>query len=380
MSTPYKTVLTAILLYGRSQLSLAEDLDHSFRAERHTAASGTLYASSGFATDNDDLVTALLVDSQGHVWVGTYSGLAVYDGNSWETRSFPLESTDPFTAIALPILGVSTCGPDMLVEGSHGTIWLGGRCGVWRYMQSTFERVADSPGEPILDMAVDRQGALWVVGRQNAYKYKEATWTTVLCPYVGKPRSSEAPGLVGIVIDADQHVWVGATAYGVAEGPWVSRGAVWVVDQATKQRSSGPPMVPVYEFDQQHWHAHGPPQGLNVRWARPVLAKDGQVRLITPKGEYMYETDTWTPTGNEDVADCGRWSLREHRRGISSFCELLYVDGLRKIAVHPIDVNTGGVAFNTLEQLPLLHLIQDGKRKCVWLGTSHGLYRVWRAR
>jgi ligand-binding sensor domain-containing protein len=65
----------------------------------------------------DETIAALLIGSQGDVWVGYSQGLLHYDGETWER----IERETPFSAI------------NALAEDQQGRIWVGGQNGLGVY-------------------------------------------------------------------------------------------------------------------------------------------------------------------------------------------------------------------------------------------------------
>jgi ligand-binding sensor domain-containing protein len=232
----------------------------------------------------------------------------------------------------------------------------------------------------MLAMAVDRIGGLWVVKKSRVYRFDGQAWTTVLCPYIGKPKSHEAPGLHGIAIQTNGNVWIGGTVYGELRKPWEHEDSIWIVDQEQQNWKDGPPMAPLFKFDGNGWRAFGPSHGLNIKWSIPELDEQGRITIKTSKGYYTRQGETWKSVKEADVIADKRWVLRERKRGLlKGYSQLLFRDGERFVEVRPTGHKTGEVSDVGSEQLASLHLVEDRERGCVWLGTLHGLYRIWRA-
>ena len=350
----------------------------SFNYKRYVAQSGELYNSSKSDSYYDDHVNTIFVDSSNRVWVGTASGLAVYDGKEWVSRTFAVSGMNIFVRTALRLLGISNCGPDEIAEGPTGTVWLCGSCGLWRFHDGQYEKIESAPRGLYSGMAIDKQGAVWIATRENVQKYDGKTWTTVLCPYIGKPKSSEAAGLIGIVVDSNGSIWVGGTVYGKPNQPWEHDGPIWVVDQKRKKRNDGPPMAPLFEFNRVLWRAFGTTHGLEIRQVFPELNQQGQIVARTSRGYFLREGDTWKPANNIDAFPNKRWILREREQGRSSSgSELLFRDIEHLVEVQPKEVETGEVLDLQSARWLSLELAEDLTRNCIWLGTWHGLYRIW---
>jgi hypothetical protein len=139
-------------------------------------------------------------------------------------------------------------------------------------------------------------------------------------------------------------------------------------------------MAPLFEFDGRYWKAFGPRHGLNLKkyeWAIPELDELGRIRVRTPRGSYVLDGETWEAITKPEVK---QWVLRERRSWFTRGSELLYRDGENLIEVRATDHETGEVLDIRSEQRVMLHLVEDRYRGCVWLGTWHGLYRIWRDR
>jgi ligand-binding sensor domain-containing protein len=393
---PLYAAITSVLLAMNASVWCGEQatnfIQDRFKFEYFCSGDGSLYRSPGLKTNQDDHVTAIEIDSSDNVWVGTQTGLAIYNSNKWTTRTFAMTGAPSALRAVIKVLGIDQNGPWQIVEGSSGTIWLRGLFGVFRFSNGTYEELgAEAAGTQ--PMAVDRNGALWVIDRFRVLRYDGRAWNTVLCPFIGKPRSVSASGFNNIVVETNGNIWIGATTYGELREPWEHEGLVWVVNQERRERDGGPPMAPLFMFDGKRWVAFGPAQGLSVfhsindsdagrgtarGWASPQANGEGRVIVRTPNGYYIRDGDTWRPA-NDTESDAGkRWILQERNRGLlRGYSELLYRDGQHWVEVQPADARTGEILDIRSEQLAGLHIVEDRGRDCVWLGTSHGLYRIW---
>jgi hypothetical protein len=284
----------------------------------------------------------------------------------------------------------TTCGPSHIEEGPKGTVWLGGNFGVWRFRGGTYEEVS-SKIAGMNSMAADRDGNLWVVDRFRVFRYDGKSWSMVLCPYVGRPASSEATGFGGVVIETNGIVWIGATAYRGMEAPLEHESLIWIVDQDHKARAGGPPMAPLFEFDGSRWRAFGSQDGLDAfytgregsaargtprGWAAPHLNHAGELTVATPNGHYRRDGESWKPVAVPDLSASRRWILRKHGRS-GDYGELLYGDGDRLVKVQATSDRTGEVLELKSDSFASLQVAEDPARNCIWLGTWHGLYRIW---
>lgn len=347
----------------------------TFKCNSFNTANGALYRSTGGNRDYDDDVISVFADSKGWVWAGTVTGLAVYDGKRWTSRTFQATRLPPGASTFLNSFQITESGPESIVEGPPGTIWFGGPCGIWQFRDDHYTEIGSvSQIGYIHAMAVDQNGSLWVVDKSSVQRYEDETWSTVLCPYIGKPASYEAPGLRGIAIETTGNVWIGGTVYGVPKEPWEHEGSIWAVDQGRKKRNGGPPMAPLFRFDGKIWRAFGPPYGLDVKWANPELDQQGRIRAATPKGYFMFDGRTWERLTKEpDVTVGKRWILKERASG---YAELLFREGERLVEVRPTDNRTGEVLDVRSQHIRSFSVAEDRNTGCLWLGTSHGLYKI----
>ena len=136
-----------------------------------------------------NVATVLHEDASGALWVGTRSGLARYDGSTFE----------PFTEV-LPddrIHGI--------VEGPDGTLWIGTPGGVFSYADSSFTPLAPDRIPDVSDRALAMQeDTLWIGARNGVYRYHDDTLRAVV-------DSAAAPrGLVRTIVPGrNGGVWMG---------------------------------------------------------------------------------------------------------------------------------------------------------------------------
>ena len=110
----------------------------------------------------DTLVTDLLVDRRGELWVATAQGVYRFDDGAWADLREGLPDT------------VAT----VLAEGGDGRIWAGTGSGLFRYEGPGWQRVPMSPWRlqswkdpnAIQDLYVDAEGRMWVGTAGGLYR------------------------------------------------------------------------------------------------------------------------------------------------------------------------------------------------------------------
>ena len=138
-------------------------------------------------------------------------------------------------------------------------------------------------------------------------------------------------------------------------------------------------MAPLYMYDGVRWMAFGAEAGLKAKSARPVTPAPGRILAWTPNGYYVRAKERWSKLGSQpDFLTGQHWSLSERKRGfLSGYAKLTFRLGDQKIEVHPVNPESGETLNLDSEQLALLRVAEDKRRSCLWLGTRHGLYRIW---
>src|SRR5262245_52912707 len=96
-------------------------------------------------TTDDDLpingIRCLEQTRDGYLWLGTYYGLARFDGNRFRTF-------DRFTVPEMPSETITS-----LAEDTQGALWVGTTDGLLRYQRGKFRRYAEADGLPDVRVA-----------------------------------------------------------------------------------------------------------------------------------------------------------------------------------------------------------------------------------
>lgn len=138
-------------------------------------------------------VTAVVQTQDSYLWLGTYSGLARFDGVRFTVFD---DSTTP---------GLASSRVTSLFEAKDGTLWIGHETGgLTRYRDGRFEPVeikANWPGGKIQDLATDTAGDLWVMNAAGLLaRVRDGL---VLSPEVGLTLS-----LVTMTRSAQGTIWI----------------------------------------------------------------------------------------------------------------------------------------------------------------------------
>lgn len=158
---------------------------------------------SGF---RNAVITSIFQDSQGFIWIGSYSGLAKYDG-----RKFTYFNYEPSDPTSLSDSKIST-----IIEDPDGSLWIGTQYGLNKMDRNTetFERIIfeEQGANLITYLFLDTNGDLWIGSSTGIQKYdvrQNALVSTELIKIFGK----EALGWAGPILrDNNEIVWIGARA------------------------------------------------------------------------------------------------------------------------------------------------------------------------
>ncbi len=130
------------------------------------------YALERYSTENglpQSSVLAMVQTQDGYLWLGTYEGLARFDGSSFTI--FDKSNTPEMESNSIKALA----------EDRQGRLWIGTTAGLLRYHQGRFERFDGRRGlrsRFILCLHLDRSGILWVGTTNGLHRWTDGSFQT----------------------------------------------------------------------------------------------------------------------------------------------------------------------------------------------------------
>lgn len=276
-------------------------------------------------------VNTILQSRDGYLWVGTFGGLARFDGSEFtlmERRDASGRHVDRVLSLA---------------EGREGTLWIGTENGLLRRRDGTYERYTTADGLPdnaIPALHVTDAGVLWIGGAGGGLARLAEGRVERFREVDGVP----VDGVVSIVEDADGVPWVNLGDQGfltIEDGVptaarWRDRPGEGFRHMQLQDRSGG------------HWYRTG---GDLVRWA------DGRGRAHPGPDPSVLVEDPWS----------GYW-LGTNLDGLFHFGPRADAAGIRH---YPLPDGTASYRVRSA------HVDRDGN---VWIGTdADGLLRARRS-
>ncbi|MEX1116627.1 MAG: two-component regulator propeller domain-containing protein [Akkermansiaceae bacterium] len=138
-------------------------------------------------------VRAIIQTQDGYLWVGTFNGLARFDGVRFKT----------FDAANSP--GLRNNAIESLCEDRQGRLWIGDNLGGLTVLENGRFRAVDLHGKmaskPILRLAAAADGTVWVMNESGAIQPVRDGIAGDLLPVVGLP--------IALARDLDGEVWAG---------------------------------------------------------------------------------------------------------------------------------------------------------------------------
>ena len=154
-----------------------------------------------------EVVTALYQDQEGFLWIGSRTGLTLYDGHGFTT--FAHDPSDPSS--------ISDDAVRTIREDGKGNLWVGTNAGglnrldraTWKF--ESFRHRSDDPGslshDSVYAIAEDRQGALWVGTQRGLNRFDPGSRTFETFLPEGYVSS--------LLVDRAGRLWVGTVGGGL---------------------------------------------------------------------------------------------------------------------------------------------------------------------
>ncbi len=324
------------------------------------------------------LSTAVLVDREGSVWVGTEGGLDRFRPTKLTTVDLPPQFSapaivaeengallvgnvyQPVVRLAPRAVAVDVAMPEVgaVYRSADGTRWLGNESGkLWHSSGTTFvsDVVPDSiTGFPIQAIARETSGALWLsVVNRGVYRRSNGSWSQRNA-VAGLPQATA----LTIIGDSTDAVWLGYTANRLAR---YDKGTVRVFTAS---------------------------DGINIGNVTAISPSHGHIWIGGESGLMRYERGIFTSVeGRPDVHFRGITGIVERANGDlwlngaegiteidSSQLALSMADSKYNVRFERFDSRDGlaGVA----PQLRPLPSVISGRDGDLWFTTSTNAYRV----
>lgn len=137
-------------------------------------------------------VPTLHLADDGRMWVGTYKGVVVHDGDGFT----PMMAADGAAA-------ASSLDTRDFAQDAQGTIWVATTAGVHRVDADRLHAVARSP--LLAQSLLARPDGLWVGARGAIHRYKDDRWQALPLP------QDAATAIVNALVDAHGRLWAATT-------------------------------------------------------------------------------------------------------------------------------------------------------------------------
>ncbi|MBT6146874.1 MAG: hypothetical protein HOH74_15665, partial [Gemmatimonadetes bacterium] len=170
-----------------------------------------------------DFVTQIFEDSNGHLWIGTNSGLSRYDKLTGTFTNFFKDPASPQTSLASNTFNLSS---RTIVEDQAGTLWFGTQNGLSRFAPETqtFANFWHDPDDTnsltsndIYSVFEDRNGRLWLGTKHHGVTRLDidAGQFTRFRHDPEDPRSLPSDEIQAIVEDQQGDLWLASRDNGL---------------------------------------------------------------------------------------------------------------------------------------------------------------------
>jgi len=294
-------------------------------------------------------ITSTAIDGNGSLWVGTYDGLARFDGATWTTYTASHLQYRDITSIAVDDSGIVwlsawSRSSAMGFEG-HGT-------GLTRFDGNTWTiyHTGNSglPNDDAIPIAIDASGAIWIGTVNGLAKFEDTTWTVYDTTNSGIPDNI----ITSIAIDGNGNKWIGTS-----DGLVKFNDTIWTVYNTS---NSG---LPIDDVRRISIDANGYTKWIGAEWNSLAMFDDTSWTVYDTSNLVILGAmlssiaiegngDVWVGTGSIDG-----WGLA-HGLGVARF------DGSSWTVFDP--TNSGLPHYGTFT----ITTDMSGNK---WIGTYDGL-------
>jgi len=255
-------------------------------------------------------ISALAIDHEGTVWIGTDGGGTVsYDGTAWTV--YNTGNSDLFRN-----------NVDALTIDTQGNIWLGTGL-LTKFDGENWMKFSSSnselPGNTVQCLSTDDQGNVWIGTKKGLAQFDGENWTVYTTGNSDLPNNN----VKSLTIDIQGNIWIG-TNWGLAKFDgenWMKfysndsglphntvqclstddQGNVWIV---TKKGLA--------QFDGENWTVYNTDNsGLSNNTILALTAdSEGSIWAGTPDGLAHFDGETWKERNTGILAGKNTWSQR----------------------------------------------------------------------
>ena len=165
-------------------------------------------------------VGALYEDSQGLIWIGSASGLSVYDKRA-DTFTQYLHDPENPASISSNVLTATGQKQQVIVEDADGAIWIGTENGLNKFdrTQQTFTRHQESfISKNIWNLYLDAEQFLWVATANGLHRFDPRSGVVVerYATNNDDPHSLHGTSINTIFEDRRGAIWIGTIDHGLS--------------------------------------------------------------------------------------------------------------------------------------------------------------------
>ena len=311
-----------------------------------------------------NLVHALAQDRDGLLWIGTWEGVARFDGRAFTV--FDRQNTP----------GMEMSGVFAIVPERDGGVLVGTAYdGVFRYAGGTWEHVGDAPAQrlQVASMLRARDGVLWVGSEDGLFRIEADGRLSAAGTAAGLPKTRVA----ALLQQADGSVLVG-TGHGLFRlDPATGRARRWgrteamrtaPVRRLSRDRDGG--LLVAGDAGVFWLHADGALQWLRQGQRVDAALQDRQGQLWTSlsSGQLLRRSSSGVSEEMLSISGVVSPALIEDREGLIWAGS---TDGLFRIAVG----DAGGLTRHDGLGGDYVRVVQQSADGAVWIGHAAGLDR-----